>query len=165
MIAIGRVVRPHGLRGEVRVASLSDLPDRLRKLGRVLVEKPDGTLLDLTIQDARGSPDAAILKFRGVDSFEQAESLRGAFLVVPREELPPLPDGTFYVFDLIGFEVRTEEGQPVGTVRDVLRFPANDAYVVGRPGGEILIPAVRDFVRIDTGAKTIFVRGIDTLLN
>jgi 16S rRNA processing protein RimM len=126
----------------------------------------------LTIASVSGHDSRPLLKFHGIDAPEQAEDLRDAFLLVPREDVPPLPEGVFYVFDLIGYDVRTEEGGPIGTLRDVLRFPANDAYVVRlHPGGgsssrpgEVMIPAVREFVRIDSEHRQVIVRGIEELL-
>jgi len=174
MIAIGRITRPHGLKGAVRVTPLTDTPDRFRRLRQVVVERPDGTQVTLAVESVSGSADATLLKFRGIDSSEQAGDLRGAFLLVRREDAPALPEDTFYVFDLIGYDVLTGDGQVVGSLSDVLRFPANDAYVVrlhpGRcvgpsPGPEeVLIPAVKDFVRIDPENRRIVVRGIEELL-
>lgn len=174
MIAIGRITRPHGLKGMVRVMPLTDIPGRFRTLKEVVVEKVDGTIVTLTIESVSGGD--SLLKFHGIDSSEQADALRNAFLLVRREDAPPLPEGVFYVFDLIGYDVQTEEGQPIGTLNDVLRYPANDVYVVRlhpgrfkgsspRPGtGEVLIPAVREFVRIDPEHRKIIVRGIEELL-
>ncbi len=174
MVAIGQIARPHGLKGMVRVTPLTDAPDRFRTLNQVVVEKADGTLVTLTVESVAGHDTAPLLKFHGIDSSEQADALRDAYLLVSREEVPSLPEGTYYVFDLVGYDVLTEDGQPVGTLSDVLRLPANDAFVVrlhpGRFTGssprsdEVLIPAVREFVRIDTEHKKIVVRGIQELL-
>jgi 16S rRNA processing protein RimM len=163
-IAIGQIARPHGLKGAVRVTPLTDIPDRLRRLHQVVVEKPDGTQTTLNIESVIGAADAPLIKFHGLDSPEQAGDLRDAFLLVRREDLPALPEDTFYVFDLIGYAVQTEDGQPVGTLSDVLRLPANDAYVVRRADREVLIPAVKAFVRVDPENRRIVVRGIEELL-
>jgi 16S rRNA processing protein RimM len=174
MIAVGQIARPHGLKGMVRVTPLTDTPGRFRALSQVVAEKADGTLVTLTVESVAGHETAPLLKFHGVDSPEQADGLRDAYLLVPREEIPPLPEGTYYVFDLIGYDVLTEDGQPVGTLSDVLQLPANDAFVVRlHPGrfsgssprsGEVLIPAVREFLRIDPERKKIIVRGVEELL-
>lgn len=189
MIAIGRIARPHGLQGAVRVTPLTDVPDRFRSLSQVSVEKVDGTLVTLTVESVDSHASATLLKFQGIDSPEQADDLRDGFILIRREDVPPLPEDTFYIFDLIGYDVQTEDGQEVGILSDVLRLPANDAYVVrlhpgrftraegGEQSGEsfggtslfpasdeVLIPAVRDFVRIDPERKKIIVRGLEELL-
>ena len=165
MIAIGLIARPHGVKGMVRVTPLTDTPGRIQALTRVAAEKADGSSVTLVVESARETTGAVLLKLKGVDSLEQADQLRDTYLLVPREACPPLPENTFYVFDLIGFEVKTEDGRAVGVVNDVLRLPANDAYVVRRDNQEVLIPAVRDFVRVDTRQKKIFVHGIEDLLS
>lgn len=164
MVAVGQIARPHGLKGAVRVMPLTDTPGRFLGLSRVSVEKTDGSALSMDIESAREVPGAALISFRGIDTVEQADELRNAYLLVPREEIPPLPEDTFYIFEIIGFEAHTEEGRRLGVVRDVLRLPANDAYVVGSGDEEILIPAVKDFVRVDTVSRRIVVRGIEDLL-
>lgn len=165
MIAIGQVARPHGVWGMVRVTPLTDTPNRFKTLTRIVAERADGTSVTLTLESSREIAGAVLLKFLGVDSLEQADRLRDAYLLVPREAVPSLPPDRFYVFELIGFEVQMEDGRAIGVVSDVLRLPANDAYVVRRDSQEVLIPAVRDFVRIDTRLKKIFVRGIEDLLS
>ena len=165
MIAIGQIARPHGVKGMVRVTPLTDTPGRIQALTRVAAEKADGSSVTLVVESTRETTGAVLLKFQGIDSLEQADQLRDAYLFVPREAVPPLPENTFYVFDLIGFEVQTEDGRAIGVVNDVLRLPANDAYVVRRDHQEVLIPAVKDFVRIDAGQKKIFVHGIEDLLS
>ena len=163
MVSVARVSRPHGLRGEVRVAPLTDSPDRFHLLKEVVMEKPDGTLATMTVEGARGH-GGLLLKFRGVDSHEQAEQLRNCYIMVRQEDVSPLPDDRFYIFDLIGYEVHNEDGDRVGTLSEVLHLPANDAYVVRRIRGEVLIPAVREFVRIDVSQRKVFVRGMGELL-
>jgi 16S rRNA processing protein RimM len=165
MIAIGQISRPHGVDGTVRVIPLTDTPGRIQALTQIAAEKADGSSVILIVASARETTGALLLKFQGIDSLEQADQLRDAYLLVPREAVPPLPENTFYVFDLIGFEVQTEDGQAIGILSDVLRLPANDAYVVRREHQEVLIPAVRDFVRVDTKQKKVFVHGIEDLLS
>jgi 16S rRNA processing protein RimM len=164
MIAIGRIGRPHGTAGTVHVTPLSDHPDRFRRLNRVSVEKGNGTVITLNIESVKGQTDKTLVKFRGVDSPEQAEELRDGFILIARNDVPSLPEDTYYVFDLVGYEVETEEGDPVGILTDVQRFPASDLYLVRGEKGDVLIPAVRQFVRVDSDQRKIFVQGIEELL-
>lgn len=165
MVAIGRISRPHGVNGVVRVVPLTDTPGRLSGLGEIVVEKPDRTVLVFSIEHSRDVQRGILLKFVGIDSFEQAEGLRSAYLLVPRASVPALPQDTFYVFELIGYRVETVEGEAVGVLDDILRLPANDVYVVRKGKREVLIPAVGDFVRIDAENRRIVVDGVEDLLS
>ena len=104
------------------------------------------------------------IKFEGYDSPEAIAALKGAHLLVPRDEAHPLPDDTFYVFDIVGLDVTTEAGDLIGRVTDVLTLPGNDVYVVDRDGEELLLPAARDLIRIDTDAGRIVVKDVEGLL-
>lgn len=165
MIAIGKISRPHGVDGVVRVIPLTDTPGRFSTLTEIVVEKRDRSFVTLTIESSREVQKGLLLKFEGIGSVEQAEDLRSAYLLVSRCSVPALPRDTFYVFDLIGFRVETPDGKPIGALKDVLRLPANDVYVVGLGEREVLIPAVGDFVRIDTPNRKIVVDGVEDLLS
>ncbi len=84
-----------------------------------------------------------VIKFRGYSNPESVARLRGAHLLVPRSQTHPLPEDTFYVFDIVGLDAVTESGDVIGRVKDVLSLPGNDVYVVDQDGEELLIPAVR----------------------
>ncbi|MDI6870331.1 MAG: ribosome maturation factor RimM [Bacillota bacterium] len=150
-VAIGEIVAPHGLRGEVRVLPLTDFPERFETTGRVLLGPPGGEPAGapVAVERARRQGRLVLLKLAGVDSVEAAESLRGRLLFVPRQEVVPLPEGRFYVFDLVGLLVVTEDGAPLGKLVAVLDNPANDLFVVRPPGGgrDILLPALKSVVR------------------
>ena len=90
--------------------------------------------------------------------------LGGVWLRVSRDAFRPLPEGRFYVFQIIGLKVETESGEPVGRVVDVLSLPANDVYVVDREGEEVLLPAAQELMRVDLNAGRIVVRDIEGLL-
>ncbi len=145
-VRIGWVARPHGLRGEVRVVPDTDFPERLKELQTVWVVR--GREVEArAVESVRRAGEAFLVKLAGAQSREEAERLRGAALCVPREERRALPEGTYYVSDLVGAEVRTEGGELVGHLVDVLRGAAHDVYVVHGPRGEVLLPAVREVVR------------------
>ena len=89
----------------------------------------------------------AIVKFSGIDDRDEAETLKGAFVMLPEDALPPLPEDTYHVFDLVGLEVRTTNNEVVGPIIDIMHMPAHDVYVVDRDGSECMIPAVKAFIR------------------
>lgn len=145
-VRIGWVARPHGLRGEVRVVPDTDFPERFHELRTVWVVR-GGEAEACAVESVRPAGGAFLVKLAGVAGRAEADRLRGAALCVPRGEARALPEGTFYVADLIGSEVRTEDGELLGRVAEVLRGAAHDVYVVRGPRGEVLLPAVREVVR------------------
>lgn len=165
-VTIGKVTAPHGVRGEVRVFPLTEFPDRFLDLRRVYLLR-GGERSEYQVKRAKALPRGLfLLKLSGVESRDEAERLRGAELQVPREEAVPLPEGRYYVFDLVGARVVTTDGGFVGRLEDVLTTPANDVFVVRADGGrEILIPAVKHVVRaIDPDQGVIVVDPLPGLL-
>ena len=152
--AVGRVERPWGLRGHVKVLPLTDFPERLAVGARVFIA---GTPREVV--DSRWQKGRAYVLMQGIADTEAAEALRGALLEIPDDEHPHFAADEFYVDDIEGCAVRTLTGELLGTVREVLQPGANDVYVVSRPGKrDLLIPAVRDVVRrVDPKARTVTV--------
>ncbi|MDR5683573.1 MAG: ribosome maturation factor RimM [Armatimonadota bacterium] len=164
-LRIGVVMRPHGIHGEVRVRPDTDFPDRFRTLRRVLVVRGDRTTA-YGVERVRSAGETFLVKLTGVDTPETARELSGASLHVEREDAPPLPEGRFYVHDVIGMEVTTTDGEPLGWVAEVLRTGANDVYAVRGGGREVLIPAVRDVVaELDPRGGRMVVRLIPGLVD
>lgn len=164
MIAIGRVVSAFGRRGEVKVLPLTDFPERFAETARVYVggepaETPsDEGLAAFSVERSRPHKRAVLLKLSGVDSIGEAEKLCGKLLWVPKEEAWPLPEGHYWIHDVIGLRVFSTNGRPMGRVEEVIRTPANDVYVVRNGGRETLIPAVKEAVQridLEEGAMTV----------
>jgi 16S rRNA processing protein RimM len=146
LIVVGEVSRAHGLQGAVVVVPVTDFPDHLLTLEEAVVVT-GGAAEPVRVEDARRLGASVLMKFSGVDTPEGAERLRGATVRIPAAKTVPLPKGEFYVFDIVGLEVRTPEGERVGEVTDVLRTGSNDVYVVRPPHGpEILLPAVDTYI-------------------
>jgi len=139
-------VRPHGLRGEVSVRLETDFPERFERLGDVYLVQ-SGRVEAARITGRRPHKEGLLLTIHGIGDLEAAEGLRGAEIAVSRDAAVPLEEGAFYVFEVLGLRVRTEEGRLLGTVAEVMRAPANDVYVVRGDAGEILLPATREVVR------------------
>lgn len=142
-LIVGQVRAPHGVRGEVRVQILTDYPERFCQGAAVWIG-PER--LRHTIQKARFHEGDVLLKFVGLDTRNAVESFRGAEVSVPVEQAMPLPDGTFYVHQIVGLDVWTDEGERLGPVVEVLSLPANDVYVVQTAHGEAWLPAIADVV-------------------
>jgi 16S rRNA processing protein RimM len=159
-IAIGRIVAAVGLRGEVKVYPFSDNAERFAPGATFLI---DGR--PARIEAVRFVKKMPILKLDGFGTREGAEALRGCTLSVSASTLPPLPEGEWYVRDLIGCDVCDEAGKVLGAIVDVIQNSAQDLYEIALPDGRtFLLPAVEAFVlRVDVLAKRVVVRVPDGL--
>ncbi len=156
-IEVGRVSRPHGVHGEVRISPDSDNPERFApgsalsaRPGRVGLASPsEPQRLRLTIASVRGGDAFPIVAFEEVPDRDGAEALSGYVLEVPSSELPELADDEFYPFDLQGLEARTLDAAVVGRVVEVVESPAHAILIVRRAdGGEVMLPFVRAAVPV-----------------
>lgn len=164
-VNIGFIRKPHGLQGYLRVQSLSDVPDRFTDLNQISIEFQDGHRETHDIETCRPDRDTLLMKFKGIDTPEEVARLRGAYLQVPLTQAAPLPEGTFYVFEMIGSKVVSEEEEAIGVVREVISMPANDIIVVDTPAGELLVPAIQDIVlKISPEEERIVIRLIPGLI-
>jgi 16S rRNA processing protein RimM len=163
-VVVGRITRPHGIRGELRMVPDTDFPDRLASLSEAVLLK-DGRPTPVRVASVRPHGTDVLIKLAGIDSITTAEVWRGAELAVPRAQAPQLPQGRHYVFEVVGLRVITEAGQEVGTVREVLRTGSNDVYIVRGGDREYLIPAISSVVlSIDPAAGRMVIRPLAGLL-
>nr|BCX00772.1 MAG: ribosome maturation factor RimM [Bacteroidota bacterium] len=167
---IGRIRRSHGLRGEVRVSPETDFPERFRKLDVIYVGPDPAHVRAVRIERVRVESAhrlPIVLKLAGISDRTQSDALVGLSLYIPEEELWPLPENMVYVHDVIGVQVRTEDGEDWGYVEDMLRMPAQDLYQIRRPDGRrVLLPAVEAFVvDLDLQARRLVIRPPEGLLD
>jgi 16S rRNA processing protein RimM len=160
LVAIGRIDRPQGRRGEVVVTPFSDRPDRFPKLERAYAPGPGGSSLQLEVASSWPHKKRWVLKLIGVDSIDDAEKLRGLELRIGEEELAPLPEGSYYDHQLKGLEVvDAGSGETIGVVRDLIETGAVPVLAVETSAGESLIPLAERFVRrVDLAAGRMLVR-------
>jgi 16S rRNA processing protein RimM len=148
IIEYGKVLRPHGIHGEVKVIVFGGELEDLSAIERlVVVCGLGGEQRELQIEGVKYRADGAIVKFGGVDSKEQAESLRGVTLFVDTEELPEAEEGEYYWHELIGLGVYDEEGRRLGTVRGLLDRASQSLLVVAGDFGEFYVPMVEVFIK------------------
>lgn len=147
-IAVGEIISVHGHQGEVKVLPLTDFPERWGRLGEVEVQVGEKSFA-CHVAGVRPFREGVLLKFGEIDDPETAASLRGGLICIPRAAAMPLPEGTYYIFDLIGLAVYTMDGGYLGELQEVLSLPANDVYVVkAHPTGkEILLPAIKNVIK------------------
>ena len=152
--AVGRVERPWGLRGEIKVLPLTDFPERFDAGARVFVRGAGHH-----VQHSRWQKGRVLVALSGVEEVAAAEALRGALLEIPDADTPEFAEGEYYIDQIEGCEVVSVGGAPLGRVREVLQPGANDVYVVPRSSQpDLLIPALREIVvAVDVEARRITV--------
>ncbi|GII80540.1 ribosome maturation factor RimM [Sphaerisporangium rufum] len=164
-LAVGRIGRPHGIRGEVTVEVRTDDPQARFAPGNVIATDPPQAG-PLVVESGRWHKSVLLLRFAGVASRDQAEALRGTVLVVDSADVPPSADpDEFHDHELIGLTMVTGEGETVGEVVDVLHH-GQDLLVVRRPAGEAYVPFVKALVpEVDLAAGRLVVTAPPGLLD
>lgn len=154
-VAVGRVLRPHGVRGEVVVEVLSDVPGRFRKGARVTGVREGAPPVALTVAASRVHKTGAVVRFEGVEDRDGAEELRNLDLEVPRAQVPRAPGGTYYQFELLGCLCRNG-GEELGRVVEVVEDGGGVMLIVAREGRRVPVPFVKEFLReVDVAAGRI----------
>jgi 16S rRNA processing protein RimM len=163
-VTVGQIERPFGIRGEVKVRSLSDVPGRLEGLTRVSLLAKNGQTLETSVTHVRRAGAGFILGLTGLTTPEDAGVWRGGFIRTTRGSVPELPAGHYYECDLIGLAVQTEEGRSIGVLEEIWELPGNPLFVIRHGAKEILIPAAKELVlAVDVTARMMTVRLIDGL--
>jgi len=165
LVTIGKIERPFGVKGAVKVRSLSDVPGRFEQLGAVSVMSAGGRAVDRTVTHVRQAGSTYIMQFDGISTPEEASTLRGALIQVPRCEPSSRPRDVFYECDLIGMTVVDEAGHDLGLIETIWELPGHQVFVVKQEAREVLIPAAKDFVTaVDLAQKRMTVRTIEGLV-
>ncbi len=158
-LAIGRVVAPRGVRGELKIAIETGDPERFRRLHHVYLGED---LVPFKVRRGRLHRGQALLQLCGVEDRRTAEQWRDVWVYVAKEEAIPLEEDEYYDHQILGLQVVTVEGEALGHVTEVLHTGANDVYVAQGSDGEMLIPAIEDvIVRVDLDEDTLWVRPLE----
>lgn len=162
-LVIGRITKPHGVRGEVRVAPITDLPERFTWLDSVYVG--ESAPVKMPVEGARVHNSKVLLKLEGYDDRNAADTLRGALLQVPEDEGLPLEEGEYYLYQLEGLDVFSDSDEHLGSIVDILETKANNVFVVHGDRGEILLPDIEEVITtIDFDAGRMVVNLLPGLL-
>ena len=165
LITIGRVLKPWGVKGEVKVEPITDFPERFTMLKRLTLTSPAGESVVSEVTSVRYAGGIPYLLFKGYDTPEQVKAFNGWFLQIPEEEAMPLPEGQYYWFELIGMEVFSEAGEKLGTIVDIFETGSNDVYVMKHGKRETYIPATAEVVKIiDRKEKRMVIHLLDGLM-
>ena len=146
-LEIGQIVNTFGIKGMVKIKPFTDDINRFDKLKKVYIKNKESKK-EYQIQEVKYHKNMVLMKLEGIDTVEQADLLRQSYLLVNRDDEEPLEEGVYYIVDLIGLEVYTDEGVLLGNVDDIFNTGSNDIYVVkDGKGKQILLPGIPDVIK------------------
>lgn len=162
----GVITSTHGIRGEVKVFPTTDDAQYFRELKKVYLDTGKEQI-PLEIEHVKFFKQFAILKFKGIDNINDIEKYKGKSLMIDREDASPLGEDEYYIGDMIGMDVYTDDpAEHFGVLRDVLETGANDVYIIDSDRhGEVLVPAIRQCIlRVDTEKNEMHIHLMEGLL-
>ena len=164
-LEVGQIVYTNGLKGLLKINPFTDDITRFERLKTIFIEHKK-ELLEFEIESVRYQKKQVLLKLKGIDTIEEAEKYREDYLKINRNKEEKLPEDTYYIVDLIGLDIYTDNGELLGKLDDIFSTGSNDVYVVkNSEGKQILLPAISDVIKnIDLEQKKIVVNLIEGLL-
>lgn len=163
---IGHIVAPFGIRGELKVYSMTDIPNRFAQLETVYLGPEHTPWRIVSARPHKG--EVVVLRLQGVNDANTADTLRNIALMIPASQLAQLPTDSYYHHDILGLQVVTLRGRSIGTIVDIIETGGNDVYVIRdqESGKEILIPAIKDVVKqVDLIRRMMYIDPMQGLLN
>lgn len=162
-VAVGYIVRPHGIKGDIKIMPLSDNPLRYSTLKKVYIFTKSGKK-ECVVNKVKKTKGGLIVGFAPPLTVSEAEESAGGHIMVSADEVPGLGKGRYYHFEIIDMEVYTTDGGYLGRISDILSTGSNDVYIVKGNDREYLIPAIYDVIKeVDTTAKRMVIELIDGL--
>ena len=165
MYLVGKVLKPRGLKGEVKAEIITSFPEHFKRL-KTLSVKTDSEWRTYTLSGAKLSSGYVFLKFAEIQSLENAELLRNAELYIEQEQLTDLSEAEYYIHDLVGLQVFDENERRIGELIEVESYPASDVYVVKTPDGKChMIPAIKEVIKqVDIKSSRMTIHVMEGLL-
>jgi 16S rRNA processing protein RimM len=159
LIAVAKMKRPVGLKGEIALEPMTDYRERLLQLANVWIGQDEETARSRRVDRVRMTSSTVILKLGDVGSRTQAEEYRGQYVFVDEEDSPRPEPGSYYVHEVVGLDVVREDGTFIGRIRDVQKFPAQDIWIAVQGDREVMIPAVKEIIRsVELDTRRVIVR-------
>ncbi|WP_448864144.1 ribosome maturation factor RimM [Dorea sp.] len=165
LLQVGVITSTHGVRGEVKVFPTTDDAARFKKLKHVLLDT-GREMKPLEIQGVKFFKQFVILKFKGIDNINDIERYKRCPLLVERKDAVELKEDEYFIADMIGIQVETEDGEVFGTLKDVMETGANDVYVIDtEEHGEVLVPAIKECIlEVDVENRKMTIHLMDGLI-
>lgn len=162
---VGRVLKPHGVKGEVKVQIETSFPEKFKSRKRLYIGKNAKEAKPIDVASARLTDNAALLKFKGVETPEEAEKLRNHWLFVDETQLVKLGKNKAYIHELVGLAAYDIEGNAIGTLANVISLPSCDAYEIRNGEKSVLVPAIEEFIEeVNLSEKRVVVKRFEEFL-
>ena len=164
-LEVGQIVNTFGIKGFVKVNPFTDDINRFDELKKVYIKNKSNKKV-LEIEEVKYHKNMVLLKFKDIDKVEDAENLRNSYILIDRKDQKQLDKDTYYIVDLLGLEVYTDENELLGKLEDIYNTGSNDIYVVkDELGKQILLPAIKDVIKeIDIDGRKIVVHILNGLI-
>lgn len=164
-LEIGQIVNTFGIKGMVKVKPFTDDIKRFDNLEKIYIKK-NGTKKEYIIEQVKYQKDTVLIKFKYIDKIEDAENLKSSYILIDRKDEPELEEGTYYIVDLLGLDVYTDNNKLLGKLDDIFNTGSNDIYVVkDKLGKQILLPAISEVIKdINIDEKKIIVHILEGLI-
>lgn len=164
-LEVGQIVNTHGIKGYVKIVPFTNYIERFDELEKVYIKKRNETI-NLDIEDVKYQKNMVLVKFKGIERIEEAETLKNSSVLINRDSAILLEEGEYFIVDLIGLEVYTDEDKLLGKLEDIYNTGSNDIYVVkDELGKQILLPALKKVIKdIDLENKKMTVHLIEGLI-
>ena len=165
LMEIGQIVNTYGIKGYLKIVPYTDDITRFEKLESIYIEVKK-ELKNFIIEDVKYSKNLVLLKLKGIDDINSAEVYKNCYIKIPRSQAVKLPENSYFIVDLIGLNVYTDNDEELGNIIDVFSTGANDIYVVKNElGKQVLLPAISDVIKkVDIQNKKMIVHLIDGLI-
>lgn len=167
LLNVGKIVNTHGIRGELKILSSTDFPeDRFAKGSELLIVSEQGAPIPVTVETSRFQKNMVIVKFKEYGNINDVEKYKGSMLKITADRQGELGEDEFYFHQIVGCEVFTEEGELLGTIKEILTPGANDVWVVKQKNGkDLLLPYIQNVVlQVNVSEKRVTVRLMEGLL-
>lgn len=164
LLEVGQIVNTYGIKGFVKINPLVDDNNQFKSFKTLYIQEKKN-IKELQVEEVKFSKNLVLLKFKGIETIEQAEELRNIYIQAKRSDIK-LEKGAHFIVDLIGLQVFTEEGELLGILKEVLQPGANDVYIVeDEAKKEILLPAIPDVIKkVDIEGNKMIVKLLDGLI-
>ena len=166
LLLVGKVIKPHGFKGLIRVWSYARTIDSFRHSGTVFFKQEHQEPIEYAVLDVNPHKNIFLMRVEGIDTFEKADSFKGADILIKKDLLTRNSDDDYYWFELIDLKVYLDTGKYLGIIKEIIPTGSNDVYVVKQNDSEFLIPAIYDVVKkIDLDKGEMIITAMDGLLD
>lgn len=164
LLPLGRIIKPHGVKGKMKVDYYGEDPGRLLIYQTILIRDENGRLQGYEVLEAIPQPPRILIRLRGIERMEDTLPLLGRTIFIPKGSLPEPGPGEFYWHEILGMDVEIEDGRRIGKVKEIIPTLANDVYVVKGRKREICLPAIAEVIqRIDRQERVIRIKRTEGL--